>query len=52
MPIRWVYAALYFIGIFLLSHGVQGQDMPPMTHLAFGVAIVAGLACIQLSEKS
>lgn len=51
MSVNWIYVCLYFIGIFLLARGVQQQDLPPMAHMAFGVAIVSGLAFIQLSEK-
>jgi len=51
MPVRWVYASLYFIGIFLLGRGIHEQSLPPMTYMAFGVAIICGAACIQLSEK-
>ncbi len=51
MTINWIYACLYFIGVFLLARGVQQQDMPPIAYIAFGVGIICGLACIQLSEK-
>ncbi len=51
MPVKWVYASLYYVGIFLLSYGVRQQDMPPMAHMAFGLGIICGVACIQLSEK-
>lgn len=51
MPVKYVYASLYFIGIFLLARGIHGYSLPPMAHIAFGLSIIFGAASIQLSEK-
>ena len=51
MPVSWSYAALYFMGIFLLARGLHQQEMPPVSLVVFGVGIICGAACIQLSEK-